>query len=227
MRTTLLFLTAILMSTAAYAGFGEIGGQVTDAQTGDPMPGAYVKLFVGESMIKATSTDLDGYYTLNPVEVGTYRVEVSFIGMATQKIEGVKVSNGQTLTMNFKMSVDVMQVVEVSGYKTLVNPGYAGTVTMIDSKTIETSAADPVDVIAVTSSKAYQSDSGEPIQFNGARVNATAYMVDGVRIRDVPYIIRNSIDEMLVLTGGVPAKYGDFTGGIIVIETKSYKLGKE
>jgi len=30
------------------------------------------------------------------------------------------------------------------------------------------------------------------------------------------------IGNMTVYTGGVPAKYGDFTGGVVVIESKSY-----
>jgi outer membrane receptor protein involved in Fe transport len=32
----------------------------------------------------------------------------------------------------------------------------------------------------------------------------------------------SSIGGVTVYTGGIPAKYGDTTGGVIILETKSY-----
>ncbi len=47
--------------------------------------------------------------------------------------------------------------------------------------------------------------------------------IDGVKqddnLRGVP---GSSIGSLTVYVGGVPAKYGDVTGGVVVIETKSY-----
>ena len=47
--------------------------------------------------------------------------------------------------------------------------------------------------------------------------------VDGVklgsRFSGVP---NEAINSFSVYTGGIPAKYGDVTGGIVAIETKSY-----
>jgi hypothetical protein len=31
-----------------------------------------------------------------------------------------------------------------------------------------------------------------------------------------------AIGSIIAYSGGIPAKYGDFTGGVVVIETKSY-----
>ena len=48
-------------------------------------------------------------------------------------------------------------------------------------------------------------------------------MLDGVKIREnVPNVPSSGISSMSVYTGGLPAKYGDTTGGVVVIETKSY-----
>jgi len=41
----------------------------------------------------------------------------------------------------------------------------------------------------------------------------------GARLSAVP---NEAINSFSVYTGGVPAKYGDVTGGIVAIETKSY-----
>ena len=49
------------------------------------------------------------------------------------------------------------------------------------------------------------------------------YIVDGVKITGGrPTLPSASIQAMRVYTGGVPAKYGDVLGGVIMVETKSY-----
>ena len=49
------------------------------------------------------------------------------------------------------------------------------------------------------------------------------YFLDGMKITgSLPSVPSAGIARMDVYTGGVPAKYGDFTGGVVVIETKSY-----
>jgi hypothetical protein len=44
-----------------------------------------------------------------------------------------------------------------------------------------------------------------------------------MKIRDNSLTIPSSgISSLSVYTGGMPAKYGDTTGGVIVIQTKNY-----
>ncbi|MFM2316499.1 MAG: hypothetical protein RLZZ155_831, partial [Bacteroidota bacterium] len=46
----------------------------------------------------------------------------------------------------------------------------------------------------------------------------------GVKIYGSPLNIPSSgIGNITVYTGGVPAKYGDSTGGYVIIDTKSYR----
>ncbi|GAB5417325.1 MAG: hypothetical protein Crog4KO_29070 [Crocinitomicaceae bacterium] len=60
------------------------------------------------------------------------------------------------------------------------------------------------------------------LHVRGARSDATNYYIDGVRVRSMPQIPQTSMSRVTVYTGGVPASYGDFTGGIISVESKSY-----
>ena len=59
--------------------------------------------------------------------------------------------------------------------------------------------------------------------FRGSRSENMCYFVDGVklgaRLSGVP---NDAISSMSVYTGGLPARYGDVTGGVVAIETKSY-----
>ena len=66
----------------------------------------------------------------------------------------------------------------------------------------------------------YQGDTGGALNVRGSRSDATAYYVDGVKIVGSTNILSQAaIDQMTVVTGGVPAQYGDATGGIISIVT--------
>ena len=65
------------------------------------------------------------------------------------------------------------------------------------------------------------------LHFRGSRANDVAYYVDGMRVRNVDAVSKGSIDNVTVLNGGIPANYGDVTGGVIRIETKSYTQGKQ
>lgn len=228
MKTLLLVLASITISTAAFAGFGEIQGRVTDADDGLPLPGAFVQLLDGENVISAVASDIDGYYSIKPIQVGTYNIRVSFIGTQVQLHEDIVISDGQQLTIDFAMTVgqEIGPIVINGGPpKGLVTPGTTGMVTVLTATQIETSAAvDAIGAIAAATPGVYQEDDNSPIQVNGGRIGTTAYLVDGVRIMGDPNIIRNSVGQIQVLTGGVPAKYGDFTGGIVVIETKVYRL---
>jgi outer membrane receptor protein involved in Fe transport len=49
------------------------------------------------------------------------------------------------------------------------------------------------------------------------------YFVDGMKVGSALSGVPNdAINSLSVYTGGLPAKYGDVTGGVVAIETKSY-----
>ncbi len=56
------------------------------------------------------------------------------------------------------------------------------------------------------------------VSIRGSRMDASSYYVDGVRVRgiDVP---NSMIGTVQVITGGIPANYGDVTGGVILVTT--------
>lgn len=206
----------------AFAGFGEINGRVTEAATGEPVVGAYVFVEVDSNIIYQGVTDYDGYYTIKPIENGTYDIRVSSLTFAQQIERSINITDGQMLTVNFKLSVNQLETVEILSHRDLVTPGTTGNVAIISYKELENLPLAPLDAIAITSG-IFQEEPGAPIQFRGARPDATLYIIDGVKIIGDPALVRNSVEDMTVYSGGIPAKYGDATGGIVVITTKSYK----
>ncbi len=59
------------------------------------------------------------------------------------------------------------------------------------------------------------------VNIRGARAGQNAYYIDGMRVNSLDGIPKAFIQNTQVITGGVPACYGDATGGIILVEGKS------
>ena len=64
----------------------------------------------------------------------------------------------------------------------------------------------------------YQQDVGGALNVRGSRSDATAYYVDGIKTAYSPP--QAGIEQITTITGGIPAQYGDATGGIINITTR-------
>lgn len=102
---------------------GEIRGEVLDAQTGDPLPGANV-LLKGTSM--GASTDLDGNYSIPNIPSGGYVIRVSYVGYVSREIF-VQVLEGGKLTEDLKLKPvgvkgkEVVVTAQASGQAQAIN----------------------------------------------------------------------------------------------------------
>src|SRR5690606_29579586 len=96
-------LAALLIGAAAPASAqsrGKIAGRVTDAATGESLPGVNV-VIAGTAL--GTSTDANGDYFIANLEVGTYDVRASFIGYDALTVTGVDVNPNATATVDFAL----------------------------------------------------------------------------------------------------------------------------
>ena len=59
------------------------------------------------------------------------------------------------------------------------------------------------------------------VHIRGARSSQNAYYIDGIRVRSAAGLPKSSIQEVRVFASGVPACYGDATGGVILVERKT------
>jgi outer membrane receptor protein involved in Fe transport len=57
----------------------------------------------------------------------------------------------------------------------------------------------------------------------GSRPGSSSVYIDGMKVSDEMSTLPSlGIGSMEIYTGGIPAKYGDVTGGVIMMTTKSY-----
>ncbi|HSG29384.1 MAG TPA: von Willebrand factor type A domain-containing protein [Candidatus Krumholzibacterium sp.] len=86
-------------------GKGRIAGIVIEGATGKPIPYANVVL-VGTRMGAMSLTD--GTFVIEKVPAGIYTVKVMMMGYAVVEKEGVKVKEGRTIKLEFKMKETIV-----------------------------------------------------------------------------------------------------------------------
>ena len=222
-----IYLTAILglFTSLAFSQTGTLKGVITDRVTGNPVDFANVVIMKNGIQTAGSSTGLDGSFTIKPIDPGTYTVKASFTGYTTFSLEGVIISANKITYLTgdnaIKMTEGVLvNEVEVRGYtKPLIDQGNLSGETKT-SKEIVALPTKSINSIASTTAGIYQKDEGDAVNVRGSRSDATSYIVDGIKVRGTMGVPTSAIEQITVVTGGLPAKYGDATGGIIEVTTK-------
>ncbi len=220
MRQFTLFIGLLLATAMGLHAQGSLEGTVTDKESGEPIIIGTVALLKEGIPVTGTDTDFNGYYNFNGLNPGTYDVEVSYVGYKTQRMEGVLIIGGKTVEVNLEIEPGVtLTTVEIIEYKApLFEKDQTGGGRTVTSENIRQIATRNVNTIAATAGGVASID-GQDLNIRGARSEATNYYVDGVRV-SANLIPDSEIEQLQTLTGGLDAKYGDVTGGVISITTK-------
>ena len=59
------------------------------------------------------ATDKDGNYLILNISPGTYNIKAQMLGYNTQIVEGVKISSGLTVNLDFSLSSETIEIQEV------------------------------------------------------------------------------------------------------------------
>jgi hypothetical protein len=217
-----LFMTCYL---SGWAQVGKIHGTVREGKS--VMPYATVKLYMGDHFTgRGALTDANGKYEFAMLEPGEYRIQVESEGMKMFS-QDVSVSPTESQPMDIQFiaqaddsrdggTTDTVFIVDKAIFDTDRN------VTTLDRRELGQMAI-PRDIktIAATTPGFVQMDHGDPIYYKGARDNANATYFDGIKLRGTDQMPLGAIEQISVLTGGVPAEYGDVLGGVIVVTTRN------
>ena len=116
---------------------GKLQGQVTNVDTGEPVPGAVIK--INELAIGATST-ANGSYSVFGIKPGRYTVEAILIGFKQVKNYAVEIYAGETTTLDFEMEETVLPLgteIVVYGEKPLMDPTKPAAIRSIEPRELE------------------------------------------------------------------------------------------
>jgi outer membrane receptor protein involved in Fe transport len=112
MKKLLSVCFALLVGTVMVAQT-TVSGTVKEAKTGQPIPGANIKV-VGKSM--GTTADFDGNFSLKIAQNPPFTLEVSLIGYSSSKVEITK--NDQVVNVELEESATALDEVVVSASRT-------------------------------------------------------------------------------------------------------------
>lgn len=206
--------------------WGEIHGVVTSNDLG-PLPNASVIALAGDKSIGVT-TDIDGKFRLKPLNPGTYNVEITFLGYRKAIITGVivkpdQVTNLKTTVLENEVVFTTEAVVETFVIP-LINPDETTRMTTLKADLDHSPARRDIQAVVTAMSPGVTIDPvTQELHFKGTRSDAVQYIVDGVKIMGAfTSIPASGVGSVSVYTGGVPAKYGDLTGGVVIVESVSY-----
>jgi len=217
----LLSFCFVLLGSFAWSQTS-IEGKISDEVTKEGLILAEVVLYKNDVFISGTTTDFDGNYAITSIEPGTYDIEAKYLGYQTIRETGVTVKAGKTNRVNIQLGEGGVEldVVVIKEYKAPLieqdNTTQGKTVTAEEIRSLPTKS---ITAIAATSAGLSTSDGDDDVSIRGSRGNATNYYVDGIRV-SAASIPASEIDQLQVITGGMEAKYGDVTGGIISITSK-------
>jgi outer membrane receptor protein involved in Fe transport len=219
-------LLGLAAATAWGAVTGVISGTVTDATTGAALSGANVSI-AGTDL--ATVTDARGRFVITNVPPGTFGLRVSLIGYAEAEVSEVVVVQGEATSLEIGLQQTVVEAAgaeaKITAPRVSLRPEVTSSVYVATAAEEQMTLSQPNDRYQfpglVFAQPGVVPDSTFYPHIRGARSNQVGYYLDGIPITEpdtnvfATNIVSVGLDRMELYTGGYPAEYGGWTGGII------------
>jgi TonB-dependent receptor len=110
MKREFLITLFVLLMSSAFSQQATLRGKITDAETGEELIGATV-MIVGTT--HGAAADLDGSYSLNGIEAGSYSIKCQYISYESQIIENVELKAGEVKLIDFQLKTVGIGLTEV------------------------------------------------------------------------------------------------------------------
>lgn len=219
-RKVLLTFGLLLMAEMAVFAQGTMKGTITDAKTKEPLPFVNIVVKQDGKQVHGGQTDFDGIYTIKPLAVGKYDIEVSYVGYNRYVQTGinVKASGFTVVDVALNPSATTLEVVEVVADKVpVIEIGSAEQGARLSSDDIARMPGTSVESIVASVGGVGYSDGGT----GTARGESGMVTMQGnVRKRTGISAPKEAIAEIQVILGGTPASIGEAIGGSQIITLK-------
>jgi Carboxypeptidase regulatory-like domain/TonB dependent receptor len=248
-KAAVLFSSLFFLLLAATTAFGQyttarLSGTVQD-NTGAAVPGASVTVEqTGTGYQQQVKAGAAGEYLFPSLPVGDYQLTVSMPGFNTYVQKGIGLTVGQAASQKVILAVgEVSQQVTVEANSNQVTTDDAAITHTIGQKSIESLPMNgreaqqlvflvpgAVDVTAQNCGVGCEGGilPGEQYaKVNGGGANGVYYLLDGVDYNDMyinanlPFPSPDALQEFNVQTDNMSAAYGNATGGVANVVTKS------
>ena len=226
-------MTAMLLCTTPAGAQGLQTAVLTGAATsadGVALPGVTVTAsspaLLGD---RSEATDVNGVYSIKGLPAGTYSVTFDLANFKSARRENVVLNVGGTIDVSANMSLaarteTVTVTAEAPSSLTTVATGQSLQKKQIDALPI---GRRPVDIAELSPGLTTNTFTAGQLAISGAYGFDNVFMVDGVDVNDTingtanNLYIEDAIQNTTVLTNGISAEYGRFSGGVVNLVTRS------
>jgi hypothetical protein len=224
------------LASFAQVSTGTITGTVTDPQ-GSPIAAAKVRVVETNTNFQAQSeTNSDGIYRIQSLQPGSYNVTFEASGFKTLVRQGLQLRVGDVLPVNGTLQLgQVNEQVEVTSAAPLLETETSSTSTVTEGDTLykmplyQRYVLNTLNISPNVTMNGY-AYGGSLGGFNvsGLRSSGTTVFEDGVFGND-PVLstgtdikpVENSVGEVQLVTGTLPAEYGHTSGGVLTVAKKN------
>ena len=219
-KKVLLTFGLLLLAEMAALAQGTMKGTIIDAKTKEPLPFANVIAKQDGKQVLVGVSDFDGVYTIKPLPVGKYDLEVRSVGYATYLQTGinVKASGFTVVDVELKSEAVALEAVEIVESKVpVIEIGSAESGTRLSDDDIKRMPGNSVDaIVAAVGGVGYDDGGTGSARGEGGMVT----MQGNVRKRTGVSVPKDAIAEIQVILGGTPASIGEAIGGTQIITLK-------
>lgn len=230
------FILLFFTITSIFAQEGTIRGTIKDSKTKEDLVGATIYI---EGLNKGAAADINGFFSLNRIPAGTYKLKVSFVGYANKTVEGVTVISDKVTEINAFLdeegntlaevrvvgqkltNTEISVISEIKAAQQIVSGISAAQI----AKTLDRNAAEVVKrVPGVTIfGDRFINIRGLNERYNTVMLNNTftPSMEADARSFSFDILPSNQIDRILVYKSPAAELPGEFAGGVVKIFTKS------
>jgi hypothetical protein len=231
----LSLLLLLPLSVLAQTTISTIEGTIKDAQD-SVVAGAQVVVKSPSLGIERTATsDANGFYRVTALPAGIYTLTISHTGFAARTFDNIELTVNRTLTLDIPLEVGaVSEQVDVVEFAQLLNPTVSATGATITPQQIRempTNGRNYLDLmqlvpgVVINRQANVGSDNSTPVL--GERSGNNNFLIDGQPNKDTvnggaaSQFNQETIAEFQVLTAGFRAEFGQASGAIVNVITKS------
>jgi hypothetical protein len=218
----MLFLA--LQLSFSESNTGTISGEVRDAVTKQPLPGANVVI---TGTVFGTSCNENGYYVITGVQPGTYQLKATLIGYESSVNADVVVNPQRNRKISFALQSSTVELSAVEVPSEYFSRPAENVVSMrtLSPEEIRRSPGSAEDIFRVMQSMPGVATAGgksAQLIVRGGNPNENLTLLDNIEIYNPIHFARTGesmgiisivnpalLEKVDFLTGGFPAKYGD------------------
>ena len=225
------FVLLATASAAAAQGIqtGTISGRLQSIDQ-LPLPGVTVTATSPNLQgVRDAVSDTNGVYYVQGLLPGTYHVTFDLSGFQPASRDAIAVASGAVAVVNATLSLaSITETVTVTAAapSALASPATRQTYTKGDIDVMPTGRR-PLDVTELAPGVTTSVSNASQVTIAGAFGFDNVFMVNGVDVNDNIFgtsnnlFIEDAIQETTILTHGISAEYGRFSGGVINVVTRS------